>query len=58
MNNHNLFYEIFPFFFFFAFIHGFWLFLSKYFEGEKRDFQLIYQYKYRSNFGKFHKFRW
>ena len=54
MNNHNLFYEI--FLFFFAFFHGFWLFLSKYFEGKKRDFQLIYQYKYRSSFGKFQKF--
>ena len=42
--------------FVFAFIHGFWLFLSKYFEGEKRDFQLIYQYKYRSNFGNFKSF--
>ena len=56
MNNHNLFYEIFPFCFCFCFFSRFLIVFIEYFEGKKRDFQLIYQYKYRSSFGKFQKF--
>ena len=44
---------LFCFYFFLRFLIGFY---RNSFAGEKRDSQLIYQYKHRSNFGKFQKF--
>ena len=46
---------VFSLFFFFFLSRFLIVFLPKCFEGEKRNFQLIYQYKYRSSSGKFQK---